>query len=778
MVFEQVIGTIIQLIDTIFIYINGLVYDFISFVYQIFLALAGAQLFTAQDYQDIANRIYIIIGVVSLFLISYALLKTIVDPEGTAKSEYSANKIIPNVIKVVMFIGLTPVVFQMAYKLQDVIVNTNVIPRIILDENYGKGTSDSGSSNYSYDQNGRQFANSIFTSFMYSKDYVSDSSIEIEKCYFPSPDCNGIQKDAIEELEDSWEGSDDTAYNFEMAIKEVNEGKKNFQVYANFGNKMHGENKVIEYNPIFQLIAGIIVIYVLINFCIDLGVRAVKLGYYQLIAPIPILTIMIPGQNKVFNNWLKSTITTFVDVFFRIAIFFIGLFAIDHLPSLDNLWANSSFATDSAVYNFARVFIIIGILLFIKQAPKLLSDLFGIQGGAFKLGIKDKLTEAFDLSKAPLVGRAEGAVTGATGAAWTAAWNGGNIKDAVKLGAWNGSRDKGLQFDKQRTNMWESVYGMKGPTGWFGGRPVYNKVADELKNTANDRFLQPDPKKGLGSNSRRIQDMEKSTQFRDLKNKHSKDITSAVNELKSAESPYITKIESINLSIDAKNTALNTAQTDVQKLEADHQRLFNEAKNSYITDLESQRTAALKSGDAAGVTYYGQKIQEVQNGNATTEIMDYIKTNDAAKYAEITKNEKDRSTIEADITRINNDIASEQKNLEIQTAAMNSDKRILAAKESLTKYKFTDSDGKVLNYNTGHELNDAINSNKDYLDNAAKAKAKDEFRKANDEYKWRTEAEEKERREVDISQAKKDPALQAQAEMFKDIFKSSGGDKK
>ena len=36
MSFEHIVGAILQLIDTIFVYINSLVYNFISFLYQIF----------------------------------------------------------------------------------------------------------------------------------------------------------------------------------------------------------------------------------------------------------------------------------------------------------------------------------------------------------------------------------------------------------------------------------------------------------------------------------------------------------------------------------------------------------------------------------------------------------------------------------------------------------------------------------------------------------------------------------------------------------------------
>ena len=115
MFWEQIVGALTQFIDTMFIYLNSFVYSFVSFMYQIFLALAGAQIFNSDIFRAIANRIYIIIGVVTLFLIAYALLKAIVDPEGTSKSEYSVRKIVPNVIKTIMLIGLTPVLFSILH---------------------------------------------------------------------------------------------------------------------------------------------------------------------------------------------------------------------------------------------------------------------------------------------------------------------------------------------------------------------------------------------------------------------------------------------------------------------------------------------------------------------------------------------------------------------------------------------------------------------------------------------------------------------------------------
>lgn len=522
MAFDQIVGPIIQLIDTIFIYLNSLIYDFISFLYQIFIAIAGAQIFTSDQYQKLANNVYIVIGVLSLFLIAYALLRAIINPDNSSKGEYAVGKIVPNVIKVVLLIGFVPTIFNLAYKIQDVVINTNIIPKLILGEDNFNKTNGESADGFSYFQNGRALSNIIFTGFMYPKDGFEASEIEINSCHFPAPTCDGVGNnksistvaqavstvsgftifgplsflvgdkvgDAVDRVVDHFNG-DDSAYTFEMAVVEVSAGTKNFQVYANFGDKIHGEegDRKLEYNGIFQLIAGILVVYIFINYCIDIGVRAIKLGYYQLIAPIPILTILVPGQNKVFNNWLKSTVSTFLDLFMRIAVIFFALFAIQNLPNLNAMWDNSMFANNGAVRAFAKVFIIIGILIFVKQAPKFFADLFGLQSSSFKLGIKDKLGEMFGVGGAVKrsLSSAEGGISGALGGAYSSMTNRGDIKKGAANGFWNGLKGGGKQFDKQRRSAY-TLMGGKGQPGWFGGQNYIERRADRYTNNLRDDY--------------------------------------------------------------------------------------------------------------------------------------------------------------------------------------------------------------------------------------------------------------------------------------------------
>ena len=675
MSFEQIIGPILQLLDTVFIYINSLVYDFISFLYQIFVAIAGAQIFTSEQYQTIASRVYVIIGVVSLFFIAYALLNAIVDPDGNSKSEYSVKKIIPNIIIVIMLIGFVPVLFSMAYKIQEIVVSTNIIPKIILGKDNGSTASNEETGELSYKKIGRSMANEIWTGFIYPKDNVEAQDIEINECYFPAPNCDGIEDtstlgnvakvtslvspataatlylseligDKIDKLSDN-----DRSYTLADAYVEVDEGTKNFQVYANFGKKMHGEDKEIEYNPLFQLIAGIVVIYVLINFCIDIGVRAVKLGYYQIIAPVPILLRLMPGQNKVFNNWLKSTVSTYIDIFFRIAIFSLGILAISLLPALDDtLWANSAFADNTVVQNFARVFLIIGILIFIKQAPKLLSDLFGLQGGGFKLGIKDKLGEMVGIGGAVKKGleSAEGATTGALGGAYSALMNRGNIKKGAQAGFWTGMKDGGKQFKRQMQNIY-SLGGGKGQVGAFGGQKWSDRMSDRYKDRYKDDYRGVLSAKVNSATDVTVPNSAISSYYQGQLNdskmagqklvvETEKEKNAAENKLNDIRTNFETdkqqKLSNLNNVITSTNAVnakklvsdfsdfneekkvkLDKMKTDINALQSNHEQVLNSARMNWDTKRNSQIQQIKNDMSIQEQAFNTNKMQQLSNLN-------------------------------------------------------------------------------------------------------------------------------------------------------------------
>ena len=76
--------------------------------------------------------------------------------------------------------------------------------------------------------------------------------------------------------------------------------------------------------------------YIILVYCLDLGLRAVKLAFYEIIAPLPIIVRVIPSLSKVFSSWIKATLSTYAEVFIRIAVLYFAIFAFSYVPSIMN----------------------------------------------------------------------------------------------------------------------------------------------------------------------------------------------------------------------------------------------------------------------------------------------------------------------------------------------------------------------------------------------------------------------------------------------------------
>ena len=425
--FSDIWTAILSVLYTIFLMINSFIYDLINFTYQVFLAIASAQIFTSDQYQNMAQKVYVVIGVVALFFVAYALLRAIADPEGAAKGDMAVGKIVPNLLKAIILIAFVPTIFNIAYNVQNVILKNNVIPALIVGNSYNT-TSDVAKINggtFDLKKAGNNLANDTFTQFLTPTDGTR-SSITLEG------DCKigtCIEKDNVEGI------------SYEDMFKSVDDESKGYIVYANLGET--AADGKLDFNFLMQFAVGLFMVYVFVSFCIDMGVRVIKLAYYQIIAPIPILTLIIPGQKKIFDNWKSGSISTFVEVFIRLAVVMLGMVLVQSLPDFTatGFWSAAMINPSPAVSAFARIFIIIGILMFIKQAPKLISDMFGIKSGSFKLGIGDKLREGGVFAAAGALGAVGGAVANKTiGNArqfksdWTSAKGKGAVAHAKALG--------------------------------------------------------------------------------------------------------------------------------------------------------------------------------------------------------------------------------------------------------------------------------------------------------------------------------------------------------
>ena len=377
-----------SIIYSVLLLIDGVIYDFICYIYEIFYALADINIFSDTTYNEITTKLYVILGLVMMFALAYSLLKAVINPDDYAKGEQSINKLIPNVIISLAIIVVLPTVFEFAMNFQHAVLTSNTIYDFILSD----GEADSTSTAVTVEP-GRETAFYTFSAFFYpSEEFCSSedggSTTDLNACkekvlsnggkwYWPP----------------SWGNEEISLAQLDSSILS---GEASFRNYTQFSDAV-AENEA-SYTLIVSTVAGIFILYVLLNFCFDMAVRVIKLAFYQLIAPIPVICRILPGGKfkDTFNTWVKQIVSIYLEVFIRIFIMALSVFLIDLVvdymtgtgaPNINSQLGNIGFVQRLII----QALLIMAVIIFMKQAPKLIGDLFKLDTGGMKLGLMDKL---------------------------------------------------------------------------------------------------------------------------------------------------------------------------------------------------------------------------------------------------------------------------------------------------------------------------------------------------------------------------------------------------
>lgn len=372
--------------------VDSVIYSIISWLYTIFIAIAEARIFTTETIMSFIDRVYLIIGIIGLFFAAYMFLTIIINPDNISKGNSSPSKLIGNVVKGIIAIVFIPTIFNFAYSVQQSVIDNNVIPRLF----FSSTSADLEQSEYSFNE----FGVNLFEGSFYVKD-VNDTALT--QVY-------GIaRQDAIR-------------YNdvkqFSTLMTYVKQGK-------------------IQYNFIVSGIIGLALLIILISYCTDIAVRSVKLAFLQIIAPFPSLLLMVPGQEKAFKKWLSETLKAFFEVFAKIALLVFGIFLIQKLQvffEANKATLFKNFSVDVIV--FTRLFLIMGVIIFLRKAPKLLEEIFGFKANN-PLNLKSRLDDA---GITAVVGATGGAIAGAYSSVKGAKARGGNQGWAAVSGVFHGAR--------------------------------------------------------------------------------------------------------------------------------------------------------------------------------------------------------------------------------------------------------------------------------------------------------------------------------------------------
>ena len=397
-----------SVIYSLLLSIDGIVYDFVCYLYEIFEFLAKINIFGEENYNTIVNRIYIILGLIMLFALAYSLLKAVINPDSFAKGESSFPKLIQNVVVSLIIIAVLPTVFTVAFNIQNSVLNQDTIPKIILGEEEFSSIKNTNP--------GKSMAYYTFTAFFHENE---------EWCQNEDEDYN--PNDGSTACSDKIKGNGWVFFQNGPTLTEVTkdvlgtEERPQGYSFWNFNQFSEAIDKgQISYMMIVSTIAGIFLAYVLLNFCFNMATRVIKLMYFQLIAPIPVICRIIPGGKlkDVFSDWTKKTVSTFLEVFIHVGVMYLGVFMINIIianlgsigftPVITNNWVLSPDINWGGLgltqRLIVRALLIMGVVTFIKQAPKLICDMFHLDSGSMKLGLMDKLAMSGGLLAAGAVG--------------------------------------------------------------------------------------------------------------------------------------------------------------------------------------------------------------------------------------------------------------------------------------------------------------------------------------------------------------------------------------
>lgn len=364
--------------NIIWSFLCTIIYGLIAAIFNLFNSITQLDILNDGQIDDIYQRVTMIITIVMVFYITFEFIKYVVSPDTISDKEKGAGKIVMRIVVAILLIAFIPSIFSMGMKLQDKILSTNVIPKVIF-----------GSDNYDYKSAGDDFAGNVFRAF-----YRVDSA----NCKTTANGCEKAQEKV------------------DKVIKNFKEGHGLIALAEANVNEMLDIDNEIQFDGLLAVAFGGFALYVVFLYCVDLAVRYVQLIFLQLIAPVAVISYIAPQKDGMLKKWTKQVTTTYLDVFIRVAILCFMILIVEKLAGAFDFYNITS--NDEQINIFVYIFVIAGLLIFVQRVPKMLQELFPSNGGAASIGFGfesktrfEPLGKSFNAIKKPIAATA-GAVAG------------------------------------------------------------------------------------------------------------------------------------------------------------------------------------------------------------------------------------------------------------------------------------------------------------------------------------------------------------------------------
>lgn len=376
--------------------IDGVLGWAVGVLYTLIVQIANVDVF-GDFIWDFMGRIYTFLAIFMLFRLSVSVVNYVLNPDQLTDKSKGFGKLIQNVIIVIALIIMVPQIFTWAYKLQSIILNTNVLYTIV--------TGKTNSSTFSVDDwdslsdadkvaeieknsknTGDQIKYELMSSFIYTTDNAPAETSGASGLNSCDKFLTTTNTTAVGIINRNHGGSRySAAYDCLLDSDTINRtANGSFGFTGDFTN---------EYKWGISTICIGFTAYIFIVFCFDVALRCVRLGVLQLIAPIPILSRLDPGSEKsgMFSKWLKDCTSTYLSLFIRLLGVYFAIAIIIQITSNDMYWQGTQSPISFADYPFVKIFIILGLLMFAKQLPQFIENLTGFKMDSGGMNLKKKV---------------------------------------------------------------------------------------------------------------------------------------------------------------------------------------------------------------------------------------------------------------------------------------------------------------------------------------------------------------------------------------------------
>lgn len=337
------------------------IYSLISILFDVFYNLANIRILNAgyevngiwhdAPITVIYKRVTLLLGIIMVFYVTFQFIKYVLEPDTFSDKEKGGEKLVFKLIIVVVLMGTVPTIFDKAYDVQRLILNSHLIDKVLI-----------GNANSNVESFGRNLSANVFSLFYYQDVSVSEGLICEDNLT-----CQEIVK---------------------MNLGGITRAGSMPVITTGLGKKVSDGRYAIHFDAWFAMGVGLFLCYILVLYVVDVGVRVAQLTYLQIIAPIPIIAYLSPKKEGMFQKWVKQCVITFLDLFIRLFIICFMLLVISNI-NISSIGESINANVDETTKTWVYIALILGLLLFAQKAPKLIQELFPNMGAAMgNFGLK------------------------------------------------------------------------------------------------------------------------------------------------------------------------------------------------------------------------------------------------------------------------------------------------------------------------------------------------------------------------------------------------------